>query len=38
MVRGSKEGSNGALHTVRSIIKPAEKNIYELLIADGRFK
>uniref|UniRef100_A0A672Y7C4 Periostin, osteoblast specific factor a n=1 Tax=Sphaeramia orbicularis TaxID=375764 RepID=A0A672Y7C4_9TELE len=38
MVRGSKEGSNGALHLLRSIIKPAEKTIYEILIADGRFK
>uniref|UniRef100_A0A7N9AMX7 Periostin, osteoblast specific factor a n=1 Tax=Mastacembelus armatus TaxID=205130 RepID=A0A7N9AMX7_9TELE len=38
MVRGSKEGSNGALHLVRSFIKPAEKTIYQLLIADGRFK
>ncbi|XP_070773156.1 periostin-like isoform X3 [Enoplosus armatus] len=38
MVRGSKEGSNGALHVMKSLIKPAEKTIYELLIADGRFK
>ncbi|XP_074527817.1 periostin-like isoform X2 [Halichoeres trimaculatus] len=38
MTRGAKEGSNGALHVMRSIIKPPEKNIYELLIADGRFK
>ncbi|XP_076606879.1 periostin-like isoform X1 [Chaetodon auriga] len=38
MVRGSKEGSNGALHVMRSIIKPAEKTMYEYLIADGRFK
>uniref|UniRef100_A0A669BP14 Periostin n=1 Tax=Oreochromis niloticus TaxID=8128 RepID=A0A669BP14_ORENI len=38
MVRGSKEGSNGMLHSVRSLIKPPEKTIYELLIADGRFK
>nr|XP_046267131.1 periostin-like isoform X2 [Scatophagus argus] len=38
MVRGSKEGSNSALHVMKSIIKPAEKTIYEHLIADGRFK
>ncbi|XP_041865038.1 periostin-like isoform X2 [Melanotaenia boesemani] len=38
MVQGSKEGNNGALHLVRSLIKPADKTIYEYLIADGRFK
>ncbi|XP_074466477.1 periostin-like isoform X3 [Sebastes fasciatus] len=38
MVRGSKEGSKSALHVMKSIIKPAEKTIYKLLIADGRFK
>ncbi|XP_036975755.1 periostin-like isoform X2 [Acanthopagrus latus] len=38
MVRGSKEGSNGALHVMRSIIKPAEKTMYERLTTDGRFK
>ncbi|XP_040005738.1 periostin-like isoform X2 [Xiphias gladius] len=38
MVRGSKEGSNGAVHLMKSLIKPAEKTIYKLLIADGRFK
>ncbi|XP_069576801.1 periostin isoform X2 [Brachyistius frenatus] len=38
LVRGSKEGSNGALHLMRTLIKPSEKTIYELLIADGRFK
>ncbi|XP_078142587.1 periostin isoform X3 [Centroberyx gerrardi] len=38
MVRGSKEGSNGALHLMKSLIKPAQKTIYEILIADGRFK
>ncbi|KAM9846831.1 periostin-like isoform 2-T2 [Aulostomus maculatus] len=38
MVRGSKEGSNGALHLTKTLIKPAEKTSYELLIADGRFK
>ncbi|XP_034538794.1 periostin [Notolabrus celidotus] len=38
MTRGGKEGSNGALHVMKSIIKPAEKTMYELLVADGRFK
>ncbi|KAM9348782.1 periostin-like isoform 2-T2 [Symphorus nematophorus] len=38
MVRGSKEGSNSALHVMKSLIKPAEKTIYEQLITDGRFK
>ncbi|XP_037604669.1 periostin-like isoform X3 [Sebastes umbrosus] len=38
MVRGSKEGSKSALHVMKSIIKPAEKTMYKLLIADGRFK
>ncbi|XP_072230452.1 periostin-like [Leuresthes tenuis] len=38
MKHGSKEGSNGAFHLVKSFIKPADKTIYELLIADGRFK
>ncbi|XP_073336181.1 periostin-like isoform X1 [Pagrus major] len=38
MVRGSKEGSSSALHVMQSLIKPAEKTMYEQLIADGRFK
>ncbi|XP_076026724.1 periostin-like isoform X2 [Genypterus blacodes] len=38
MVRGSKEGSNGALHLMTSLIKPAERSLYEILFADGRFK
>ncbi|XP_055792837.1 periostin-like [Salvelinus fontinalis] len=38
MVRGSKEGSNGALHLMSSLIKPAQTTIYKLLISDGRFK
>uniref|UniRef100_A0AAY4EX03 Periostin n=1 Tax=Denticeps clupeoides TaxID=299321 RepID=A0AAY4EX03_9TELE len=38
MVRGSKEGSNGALHLMRTLIKPAESNLYEklLIVPDGR--
>ncbi|XP_034461794.1 periostin-like isoform X3 [Hippoglossus hippoglossus] len=38
MVRGGKEGSNGAVHLMNSLIQPAKKTMYELLIADGRFK
>ncbi|CAL8265532.1 unnamed protein product [Merluccius merluccius] len=38
MLRGGKEGRNGALHLMRSLIKPARKSIYEILVADGRFK
>lgn len=38
MLRGSREGSNSALHVMRSIIKPADKTIYQLLLLDGRFK
>ncbi|KAM3869243.1 periostin-like [Diretmus argenteus] len=38
MVRGGKEGSNGALHLMRSLIKPAQRSLYEILMADGRFK
>ncbi|XP_051972120.1 periostin-like [Xyrauchen texanus] len=38
MVRGSREGSNGVLHLMRSLIQPAQTTIYELLLKDGRFK
>ncbi|KAK7120509.1 hypothetical protein R3I94_020497 [Phoxinus phoxinus] len=38
MVRGSREGSNGALHLMRSLIQPPQATIYELLLKDGRFK
>ncbi|CAL8363322.1 unnamed protein product [Lota lota] len=38
MLRGSKEGSNGAVHLLQSLIKPARKSIYEILLADGRFR
>nr|XP_055064466.1 periostin isoform X1 [Misgurnus anguillicaudatus] len=38
MVRGSREGSNGALHLMGSLIHPPETNIYDLLLKDGRFK
>ncbi|XP_068187334.1 periostin-like [Antennarius striatus] len=38
MLRGSKEGSHSALHVLRSLIKPAEKTMYQYLVSDGRFK
>lgn len=38
MIRGSKEGSNGALHLMRNLLKPAEKTIYEILTEHGGFK
>ncbi|KAM4546539.1 periostin-like [Fundulus diaphanus] len=38
MVKGSKEGMNGALHLMSSLISPADKTMFELLDADGRFK
>ncbi|XP_048034863.1 periostin isoform X2 [Megalobrama amblycephala] len=38
MVRGSREGSNGVLHLMRSLIRPPQTTIYELLLKDGRFK
>ncbi|XP_039601750.1 periostin-like isoform X2 [Polypterus senegalus] len=37
MVRGSKEGRNGALHLLRNIIKPAEKPMIDILRGDDRF-
>lgn len=38
LIRGSKEGRNGALHVTKTLLKPAEKNIYEILRENGRFK
>ncbi|MBN3320705.1 POSTN protein, partial [Atractosteus spatula] len=37
MVRGSKEGRNGAIHLFREIITPAEKSMFEILKNDARF-
>ncbi|XP_015197507.1 periostin isoform X1 [Lepisosteus oculatus] len=37
MVRGSKEGRNGAIHLFREIITPAEKSMFEILKSDARF-
>ncbi|XP_064158290.1 periostin, osteoblast specific factor b isoform X2 [Anguilla rostrata] len=38
MVRGSKEGTNGALHLMKGLIKPAVKTMFQILTDDGRFK
>uniref|UniRef100_A0A6Q2Z4Z3 Periostin, osteoblast specific factor a n=1 Tax=Esox lucius TaxID=8010 RepID=A0A6Q2Z4Z3_ESOLU len=38
MLRGSKEGSNGALHPMKSLIKPAKTTMYQVLKNDGRFR
>ncbi|XP_051904037.1 periostin-like isoform X2 [Hippocampus zosterae] len=37
MVRGSKRGSNGVLHLIRTIIRTSHKTTYDILKADGRF-
>ncbi|XP_039986857.1 periostin, osteoblast specific factor b isoform X3 [Xiphias gladius] len=38
LIRGSKEGSNGALHLTRTLLKPAENTMFEILTEDGGFK
>lgn len=38
MVRGSKQGRNGAIHVFREIIKPAEKSLHDKLKQDKRFR
>nr|XP_020468776.1 periostin-like isoform X2 [Monopterus albus] len=38
LIRGSKEGSNGALHLTRTLVKPAEKNMFDILKENGGFK
>ncbi|CAJ1065094.1 periostin%2C osteoblast specific factor b isoform X2 [Xyrichtys novacula] len=38
LIRGSKEGSNGALHVTRTLLKPAEKSMLEILTENGGFK
>ncbi|XP_072547060.1 periostin, osteoblast specific factor b [Salminus brasiliensis] len=38
LIRGSKEGSNGALHLMKTLIKPAESNMFKLLTDHGGFK
>ncbi|XP_019727258.1 periostin isoform X3 [Hippocampus comes] len=37
MVRGSKQGSNGVLHLIRTIVRTSHKTTYDILKADGRF-
>ncbi|KAL0973113.1 hypothetical protein UPYG_G00199140 [Umbra pygmaea] len=38
LVRGSKEGSNGALHLIRTLLKPAETSMFQILTDNGGFK
>uniref|UniRef100_A0A3B4ZPH9 Periostin n=1 Tax=Stegastes partitus TaxID=144197 RepID=A0A3B4ZPH9_9TELE len=38
LIRGSKEGSNGALHLMRTMLKPAEKTMFQILTENGGFK
>ncbi|KAB5550617.1 hypothetical protein PHYPO_G00055830 [Pangasianodon hypophthalmus] len=38
LIRGSKEGINGALHLMKTLIKPAESNMFQLLTDHGGFK
>uniref|UniRef100_A0A4W5N098 Periostin n=1 Tax=Hucho hucho TaxID=62062 RepID=A0A4W5N098_9TELE len=38
LVRGSKEGSNGALHLMKTLMKPAETTMFQILTDNGRFK
>ncbi|XP_070761499.1 periostin, osteoblast specific factor b isoform X1 [Enoplosus armatus] len=38
LIRGSKTGSNGALHLMRTLLKPAEKTTFEILTENGGFK
>ncbi|XP_078401415.1 periostin-like isoform X4 [Cetorhinus maximus] len=37
MLRGSKEGRNGVIHTIRKVIVPAEKSLLQILREDSRF-
>ncbi|XP_072300023.1 periostin, osteoblast specific factor b isoform X2 [Eucyclogobius newberryi] len=38
LIRGSKEGSNGALHLTRTFLKPAESSMFQILTESGGFK
>uniref|UniRef100_A0A3B4BEK1 Uncharacterized protein n=1 Tax=Periophthalmus magnuspinnatus TaxID=409849 RepID=A0A3B4BEK1_9GOBI len=38
LIRGSREGSNGALHSMKTFLKPAESSMYEILTEHGGFK
>ncbi|XP_056127925.1 periostin, osteoblast specific factor b isoform X1 [Rhinichthys klamathensis goyatoka] len=37
-IRGSKEGSNGALHLMKTLITAPESTMYQLLVKNGAFK
>ncbi|XP_060753706.1 periostin, osteoblast specific factor b isoform X2 [Neoarius graeffei] len=38
LIRGSKEGQNGALHLMKTLIKPSESSMFKLLTDHGGFK
>ncbi|XP_055004003.1 periostin, osteoblast specific factor b isoform X2 [Boleophthalmus pectinirostris] len=38
LIRGSREGSNGALHSMVTFLKPPESSMYQILTEDGGFK
>ncbi|KAM6932927.1 periostin, osteoblast specific factor b [Xenentodon cancila] len=38
LIRGSKEGANGAVHLMKMFVKPAEKTMFEILKENGGFK
>ncbi|KAK2846735.1 hypothetical protein Q5P01_009734 [Channa striata] len=38
LIRGSKEGSNGALHLTKTLLKPAEETMLQILKENGNFK
>ncbi|XP_034063037.1 periostin, osteoblast specific factor b isoform X3 [Gymnodraco acuticeps] len=38
LIRGSKEGSNGVLHLMRTLLRPAENTMFQILTENGGFK
>uniref|UniRef100_A0A8C7ZZQ7 Periostin, osteoblast specific factor b n=1 Tax=Oryzias sinensis TaxID=183150 RepID=A0A8C7ZZQ7_9TELE len=38
LIRGTKEGANGALHLMKTLLKPAAKTMFEILKQNGNFK
>ncbi|RVE65026.1 hypothetical protein OJAV_G00132160 [Oryzias javanicus] len=38
LIRGSKEGANGALHLMKTLLKPADKTMFQILEQNGSFK
>ncbi|XP_019114949.2 periostin, osteoblast specific factor b isoform X2 [Larimichthys crocea] len=38
LIRGSKEGSNGAIHLMKTLLKPAENSMFQILTENGSFK